>query len=105
MLLCIIFNSDPMPKIGVKYLKRGTRRSVTVGFFYYEIILHHLSENPDGLRQSQLSHLTGIPYSSINRIMKVLTEMNRVATKKLKVYRGPPVKHYIVTPYKVKPRG
>lgn len=94
--------SDVMGKQGVRYFRRGPKRSIRVGFFLFEIILALLRKNPEGLRASDITKKTNISYTTVLSSLQRLDQMNRIQFTKLKVFNGPPVKHYYVTEWELK---
>lgn len=93
---------DLMGKQGVRYVRRGKKKGVKVGFFFFEIIIALLRKNPEGVRASKISSQTGIIYSTVLSSLRQLEEMNRIQYTKLKVFNGPPVKHWHATEYVLK---
>ena len=101
-LLLFIYRSDFMGKQGIRFVRRGPKRSTRVGFYYFEIILALLRKHPEGLRATHISNKARIPYTTVLSSLRKMEEMNRIQWVKLKVYNGPPVKHYRTTEWELK---
>lgn len=91
-----------MGKKGIKYFSRGPKKKVKVGFFYSEIIINALGKSPDPLSIKQLSRRCRIRYTTMRYIVNKLTEMNRLTSEERKIFKGPKVKCYSLTPWRLK---
>lgn len=92
---------DSLGKKGVRIVSRGPKRSVKVGFYYFELILHALNGSPQGLTIRQLSKKLRLPYETVRYNINRLHEINRVSFKERKVFKGLPIRHYMRTPWKL----
>ena len=92
---------DSLGKKGIKIVNRGPNKSIKVGFYYFEMILHTLDESPQGLTIRQLAKRLRLPYETVRYNINRLYEFNRVSFKERKVFKGLPIRHYMKTPWKL----
>ena len=91
-----------MGEKGIKYFARGPKKKVKVGFFFFEIILNTLNNSPDSMSIKQISRKCRIRYTTVRYIINKLVEMNRLTSEERKMFKGPKVKCYSLTPWRLK---
>lgn len=91
-----------MGEKGIKYFSKGPKKKIKVGFFYLEIIIKALDRSPDALSIKQLSRKCRIRYTTVRYIVNKLVEMNRLTSEERKMFKGPKVKCYSLTPWRLK---
>ena len=102
MLLWLILCGDSLGKKGIKIYKRGPRRNIKVGFFYFEVILSVIDNADDSLTIREMATRSRLKYTTVRHIVNKLTEMNRLKFEERKVFNGPTVRHYSLTEWKLK---
>lgn len=91
-----------MGEKGIKYFSKGPKKKVKVGFFFFEVILSALDKSPDALSIKQLSRKCRIRYTTVRYTVNKLVEMNRLIFEERKIFKGPKVKCYSLSPWRLK---
>ena len=92
---------DSLGKKGIRMVSRGPKKTIKVGFYYFELILHALEGSPEGLTIRQLSKKLRLPYETVRYNINRLYAINRVSFKERKVFKGLPIRHYTKNPWKL----
>ncbi len=92
---------DSLGKKGIRMVNRGPKKGIKVGFYYFELILHAIEGSSQGLTIRQLSRRLKLPYETVRYNINRLHETNRVSFKERNIFNGPPVRHYMKTPWEL----
>ena len=98
----MVYRGDVLGKKGIRTYRRGPSKSVSVGFFYFEIVLSVVEKAGDALPISKIATKARLRYTTTRHIVNKLTEMNRLSVEERKTLNGQIVKHYSTTPWKLK---